>query len=660
MKRRSGSTRGGASCVRRGLIVAVCSLLAAFGAPAGADADDSGNDYADALAQRAVAQGLHESETWRALLHYEQRPLRGLQSQAASPRFFLDAEGRRNPERELVATLRSFFETEPRVGSDDPPQCVFVARFHWLDSQLDFDHTRLPRLDCANYLVWRERLPDQRLTLIFAEAFLENPASMFGHTLLRLDRGQDDGSQLLGYAVDFTGDIGDDGALTYLAKGPIGIYPGYFGVGPWYERLERYADWENRDIWEYTLDLDAEEIDFFAMHLWELRGVDFPYWFFDDNCSYQLLRLLEVTRPNSRLGDGFPAQVLPVDTVRAVDRAGWVRAVAFRPSPATLLRETSGRLSGDERSLALDLSAGDASPDDARLAALPAAAQARVLGVAYEALKYDALTGRVDAAAARGRSRDLLVARSRLGRMEEETPSPDRKETRPDRGHGTSLIGLGGGVRDGDGYVELRIRPALHDLLDPAEGHAAANRVSVLDTRIRYEPERSRVRLEELVVLDVASLSPRDRFLRPVAWKFDTGLRTRLMADPSPGDDFDEKYVWRTNGGIGLAASPFQVLSLYAMGKVTLDVGSALRDDVAFGPGASVGASLDSAGDRLRTHVHAGITRFLAGDRTTWYRAGVEQRIRLTGPASLLLGVQVNRIDGDGWLEASLALAFYF
>jgi hypothetical protein len=93
------------------------------------------------------------------------------------------------------------------------------------------------------------------LTLIFPEGFMNNPASIFGHTLLRVDAGSDDGREdLLGWAVDFTAKAGDELLPLYMAKGVFGFFPGLFG-SPYYQQLKRYADW-NRDIWEYRLDVD--------------------------------------------------------------------------------------------------------------------------------------------------------------------------------------------------------------------------------------------------------------------------------------------------------------------------------------------------------------------------------------------------------------------
>ena len=52
-----------------------------------------------------------------------------------------------------------------------------------------------------------------------------------------------------------------------------------------------------RDAWQ------VEETARMVEHVWELRQVRFDYYFFDENCSFRLLELLEVARPSLRLTD---------------------------------------------------------------------------------------------------------------------------------------------------------------------------------------------------------------------------------------------------------------------------------------------------------------------------------------------------------------------
>jgi hypothetical protein len=82
-----------------------------------------------------------------------------------------------------------------------------VARYEWLRQALDFDPGRLPARPCAAYLRWKAELEAEAATLVFTSAYLNNPASLFGHTLLRLDRRGESGSTpLLAHAVGYAAD----------------------------------------------------------------------------------------------------------------------------------------------------------------------------------------------------------------------------------------------------------------------------------------------------------------------------------------------------------------------------------------------------------------------------------------------------------------------
>src|SRR5262249_25841967 len=159
----------------------------------------------------------------------------------------------------------------------------------------------------------------------FPEAYLNNPPSMFGHTLLRIDAGPPGARKdLLAYGVNFSADTGDDGGVNFAWKGILGYYHGRFGIHPYYDIVKQYGDWESRDIWEYELILDPDTVGLLVAHLWELRGVSSDYYFFNENCSSQLLALLEAARPDLQLRARVRPWVIPADTVRAVAATGLV------------------------------------------------------------------------------------------------------------------------------------------------------------------------------------------------------------------------------------------------------------------------------------------------------------------------------------------------
>ena len=178
-------------------------------------------------------------------------------------------------------------------------------------------------------------------------------------------------------------------------------------VEPYYDTIKRYGDWESRDIWEYQLALDPDAVDLLLAHLWELRGVEFDYYFFDENCSYQILALIDAARPDLRLHEQFRGWVIPADTVRAVvAEPGLVEGTAFRPSAGTQLRAAARQLSRPERA------PGKRHRRRPHRAGLrcgrvrsTAGRAPRVLGTAYELFRYRYLASRQATEEERGRAR---------------------------------------------------------------------------------------------------------------------------------------------------------------------------------------------------------------------------------------------------------------
>lgn len=637
--------------------LALLCWLAPLAARAAADAS-----YLAELVARSRELRLAEATQWRRLLHYHESWFRiGPHSSADEPGFFLAPDGGRDAQAELEATLASFFAPPPADPGREPAQCRFLARRHWLAEQLRFDPLRLPPASCPRFEAWLAELDPSGISFVFPEAFLNDPASMFGHTLLRLDTAAGGGRHdLISWAINFSGATGNDGGALYVVKGLFGFYPGYYGIGPYYEKVKEYGDWESRDIWEYRLALTPAEIDFLLMHLWELQGVRFDYYYFDENCSWQLLGLLEVARPSLDLSERFPLWVIPADSLRAaVQEAGLIGEVVYRPSATTQLRDAVRQLSGEEIDLARRVSNGELAPDAEELAALAPARRAAVLTVAYDRLRLQLFAKDVERDATAGRARAILIARSRIDVQGSPFAPVPKPRVAPHEAHGSARVALRGGWADERGFVDFRARPSLQDWLDPQGGYTRGAGVQFLDTTLRWYPEREQVRLYELVALGLQSLTTWDPLFRPVSWRFDTGIRTRLQPENGQ-NDLDPEGVWRTHAGVGLAFALPRDATLYGFAEATLDAGPTLADDYALGPGAAIGVLAGNGDDRYRAHVYAQVTRFALGDRTTWVRAGLEQRLLLGRNTALVLDGGFERDFGANTGQVSLAWNLYF
>lgn len=265
---------------------------------------------------------LSNASTWLKLLHYE-----GQQSVIDSHLFFLSPDGYRDPALELAATLQGLQDPLRFLGPEGVPVgCAFPARKKWLERELKIT---FPTVSCSDLESWLKNLNADRVSMLFAGAYPKNPASLFGHTVLRFynDKSERKKDPLLSYVVGF-GAITDpnDNRASYILKGIFGGYTGVWSLEPFYEKLSAYNNSESRDLWEQQLNLTPDEVDTLLRALWELHLYGkTPYYFIQKNCSYRLLGLLEIARPTSELRSTFNYMTLPYETLRALETHGWLK-----------------------------------------------------------------------------------------------------------------------------------------------------------------------------------------------------------------------------------------------------------------------------------------------------------------------------------------------
>ncbi len=503
----------------------------------------------DALLVRADAEAIHREPAWRKLVHYRQK-LWGRRSQADARSFFAHPHGKIRPEAELRATLEALFQPATYVLGDpaDPsaqhPQCRWRARTAWLRDRLDIDDATLPPVPCDRFDDWVERLDVDRVTLIYADAYLGNPASMFGHTFLRLDRDTEKpGSALVANAAEFSATPWTTNPLLYPILGLAGGFPGRYSTLPYYMKVRQYGDAENRDLWEYELTLtDAERTNLLEV-MWEMGGVHFDYYYLKENCSYHLLGLFEAVRPSLELQDRFPIVAFPTSTVRAIRESPDLSGPGvWRPSAWTRLVAARRTLDRDEVRTVRDLALGRQGPGDVALAPDRAAAilDAASLLASWR-LGDDAPTPED-----RERQRTLLAARGALA-----IPSPEvdvEPTVAPERGHGPALLSMAGGASESGPYARLVLRPALHDFLARTDGYIAGSELEMMGVTARFDPEPA---IERLGIFSATSLSPWDPWRRVPSWR----MRIGGGWDRTGGCATAGCWRWAAMGGIGLAAA---------------------------------------------------------------------------------------------------------
>lgn len=548
------------------------------------------SSYLDELQSRARQLNLASDPQWRVLVHYARQPLLGYtRSLADDAGFFNAPDGKTNPQAELDATLARFFSAETIAPVNQYAQCRFAARYHWLKEKLQFDPLRLPEQTCPRLDEWIAALKPQGATLIFPSAYMNSPASMFGHTLLRIDaRDQTEQTRLLAYAISYAANADPGDGFTFAIKGLTGSYPGVMSNSPYYVKVREYTDMESRDIWEYELDLKADEIIQLLRHAWEIGATRFDYWFFDENCSYLLLTLLDAARPGLQLGDRFIWNAIPIDTVRAaVDTPGLVRKVTYRPSAGSELAFRAEKLAHSERAKAIALADGTA-PETIK----GQTNEAAMLEFAERLIGFRGQAGLISEEAGIPRIHAINTQRSALPPLDlPAMPTP----AAPERGHGAIRLGVEAGRLDGKAGLSIRLHPAYHDLLDPDEGFSRGAQIRFFDLGASQRAGE-RWQVDHFMPVDIVSLAPQQDWHRTASWRVRFGLERPLGRDRRLGP--------LVAGGPGIAWSGERWMSYLYLDNMIFSNADAERGWNA-GSGGLAGLLLDAT-PRARLHIEGG------------------------------------------------------
>lgn len=606
----------------------------------------AGADAAAAWRDQAIAMQLWQAPHWHNLLHYESAGWLAsdrVESQVDDAAFFLSPEGASDPRAELLATIEALFAA---AVADEHAQCRFVARYSWLQQELGA--APLPRVECPLYAQWRGLIRAERAALIFPTYHLNSPSSMFGHTLLRLDPQPSPGwSEWLSFAVNFGAEVpAGDNSLFYAFKGLFGGYQGRFNVEPYYKKIKEYSQIDNRDIWEYELDLDPVETDRLVQHLWELKEIDFAYFFFDENCSYRVLELLEVARPGLDLTSGFVISAIPVDTVRAIGRSGLITRAQRRPSKAAQLRQRLAQIPAQWRAQIPRLAADPSRREAAWFVALERQHQAQLVEAAYGYLRYTQTRKARDPDAAL-RSFALLGAMQQLAADLPPIPAP-APALAPERAHASTRAGLGWLQRDGESYATANLRMAFHSLEEFGEGLLPGAQINLGNAVVRGNGARG-IQLEQFDLVDIVSLSPRDAFFRSPSWQVRTGWERQRSGSR-------DALAAQVSGGIGGAWQPLPGHLSYVLATARLEANPAFAKALVPALGITAGNAFNQGRHGLRLSLSS--EHFSNGaDRTQlqWLH-----HISVNRSHAVALRAQYHWRNGLNYSELALAYHAYF
>lgn len=591
---------------------------------------------------------LSRDSQWLRLLHYEAVGKSRYQSKVETAEFFLADDGATHPAHELAADLAAFAQPEPE-NLNDHARCRFPARWSWLKRQLAIDESTLPAVRCPAYTEWQQQASTDSVSLVLATGYLGNPASYYGHLLLKFNSQQHQ-SLLLDMAVNYGAIVPDnENPVVYVVKGIFGGYAGSFSSADFYHHHHLYGDTELRDLWEYRLDLSADEVALIVAHAWELQRQDFRYYFFRENCAWRMAELLEVIdgislRPPHRPWT-IPQSVIRKLAQEERDGRPLLADVVYHPSQQTRFYERFKLLSFHERRWAGRIVADPALLQSSAFLAEPIEVRAAVVDTLVD---YTEMLREPDAAPDDPLSRQmqsLLAARFDL--PPKPAPPVSKPSDPPERGRAPGVVRAGTlyNAEFGSGTA-LEFRGAYYDALDAGAGQVAHSALTMGDLRVAADTDD--IRLQQLEFFRVDSVNG--------------------QASGLPGD---RHSAWRVGVGLAsqsLSCSDCVVMRLRGAGGGAFHLGNSVVAGVLFG--GSLQNNRDGQGiviaeattfldfleySRLRARIEHQYRYSVDGDLADEQRVAFESRLRLNSHWESRL-----RYEYDATSQTSLVIGWYW
>ena len=518
------------------------------------------------------------SPAWLKLLHYQQNGHKyaGL---IANDEFYLSPQGKNNPQDELRAEISAFSH------ADNEQKCSFPARFNWLKEQgLVYGDLH----NCTEYQQFIDDVQPSGITLLFTNAYMRNPASLFGHTLVRIDIARK-GTQMLAHGSNFGANSGTEQGVIFALKGLFGGYMGSYNLSPYWNIINTYNNIENRDIWEYKLNLTDEEIEKFVNHLYEMRDAQIQYYFLSKNCSYMILELLEAVRPELSLTQDYQNWAIPLDTLKAVKsvpdllQEGHYRPARYTKIQAQLQVMNEAQISAFKQ--------GISNEHEYEMKALSAPEKAQIFEALYQYYQYKYTAHEMELKEYRRNSFAVLRRRSQLPTAIE----PQLSGEDPTLSHASKMVAMRFGARRKKWFSELIIQPAYTGVTDNNFGLIKGSAIHVLENRWRYYYSKHRLVLQQLALLRLLSLVPSDTIFQPLSYQTDFSIRREQNLRNN-----SEGYVSKALFGFGKTYAVAEWVWFYGMLNAVAEYGGFIPNNQFAAMRPEIGLYTDF--EKLRAH----------------------------------------------------------
>lgn len=275
----------------------------------------------------ANTKKIYETDMWKSLLHNHSN-----KNNIIDDNFWLSPN--KTLKSELEYTIKGMFvENKDTKDNNNHVLCKFPARAKYIIEELNIDKNLLPKVDCKEFNFYLKKLSAKKVYLSFASENIMSPMSMMGHIFIKIvgfdEKNKTNVNNALSYYANFNKD--KESVFEFYFKSLFTGSTGTFNIVSYRQKLIEYNDLSNRNIYDYELNLTENQIEYLIYHIWELKGINFPYNFISNNCGSATVKLLSVANKNfEKAINKFWAT--PVDIIKILYSKNLISNIEIFPS----------------------------------------------------------------------------------------------------------------------------------------------------------------------------------------------------------------------------------------------------------------------------------------------------------------------------------------
>lgn len=442
---------------------------------------------------------IYENSYWAKLLHYRN----GI-SEIDSTNFFISNNGKEDLKEELFETINSL-----ETGTNNV-LCRFPLRVEWLKENIPTLEEKIVPYSCEELDKFLELTDAKYVTMVFPTAHINSPASMYGHTFLKV--GGDKETPLISNAINYAAKTDEKNGLIFAYNGLFGGYEGRYSIMPYYEKIKEYNNLEQRDVWEYDLNLSQEEINKLVLHTWELKDSYADYYFFKENCSYNVLWLLEIARPSLDLVSYFDFKAIPLDTIKILTKYdGLIVDSRYRYSNLKKMKHILNEEIENKEFLKAYINDEIELPDSL--------SQSDKISYLDFKIAYTQYQRSEDGTEKKEYIKNYLKLLKERSSYKQTRTYNIKSPLDPLISHDSARIGL---FYDSNDSFEASIKPAYNDMYDIVDGYLQGAYIDFFELNFKKQKDKD-VKLDRFTLIKIKSYSPQDMIFKPISWGIDAG-----------------------------------------------------------------------------------------------------------------------------------------